>query len=257
MYKSLNSKQRDVMITCLLLANHEGKEWEWKGRIHKCMPGQFITSLKSLQESCAKDVTIQNIRCALNKLEKWGFLTNESTKTGRLITIVNWGKYQGKEEETNKAITKETAKNQQRTNKQLTTNKNNKEYNNINNIYIVPKSDEIEKIYSQLPDNIKRLFIRYIELYRNKNKSGKITDNRHLNLLEELYLIFLEMRFTFNGEVYELTPAIFESGIKTILEKEIANLNYAKQVWISEIKKKPKIVNLPERHYTYAEERYR
>jgi hypothetical protein len=65
------------------------------------------------------------------------------------------------------------------------------------------------------------------------------------------------MRFTFNGEVYELTPAIFESGIKTILEKEIANLNYAKQVWISEIKKKPKIVNLPERHYTYAEERYR
>lgn len=127
MYKALNSKQRDVMINCLLLANHEGKTWEWKGKLFKCKPGQFITSLNSLKKVCADDVTIRNIRTALDKLEKWGFLTNESTKTGRLITIVNWEKYQSKDKETDKDTDKEMTNDRQSTDKALTTNKNDKE----------------------------------------------------------------------------------------------------------------------------------
>ncbi|MGM0437519.1 MAG: DnaD domain protein [Bacillota bacterium] len=120
MYQNLNSVQRDVMINCLLLANHKSKKWEWNGKIFKCKPGQFITSLSSLKDYCAKDVSIQNIRTAINKLEEWNFLTNKSTKTGRLITIINWGKYQGEDLE----LTKQSTNNQQSTNKALTTNKN-------------------------------------------------------------------------------------------------------------------------------------
>lgn len=127
MFKNLNSKQRDVMIQLIFLANHEPHEWEWKGKIHKVKRGQCVTSLDSLKKLCASDVSFQNIRTALVKLEKWQFLTNESTKTGRLITVLNYDTYQNKEIELNKAINKQLTNDQQTANKQLTTNKNNKE----------------------------------------------------------------------------------------------------------------------------------
>ena len=124
MYKALNSKQRDVMMQCLLLANHDENEWEWGAEIYRCRSGQFITSLESLSRKCASDVKVQSVRTSLLKLEKWGFLTNESTKTGRLITICKWETYQSEILDTNKGTNKGLTKSQQRANKELTTNKN-------------------------------------------------------------------------------------------------------------------------------------
>ena len=74
-----------------------------------------------------------------------------------------------------------------------------------------------------------------------------------------MYQVYHELRFCFNGEEYKISQNIFESGIKTIIDKEIDNLNYAKQVWISELSKKPakKSVKVPEKEHEYAEERYR
>ena len=102
MYESLNSAQRDVMVQLLLMANHEEKKWEWNGQVFECHPGQFVTSLESIKKRCAKNVSLKNIRTALLKLEKWEFLANESAKTGRLITIVNWDRYQSDEKENGK-----------------------------------------------------------------------------------------------------------------------------------------------------------
>ena len=127
MYKGLTASQRDVFWICLLLANHKHKEWEWKGDIFECDPGQFITSLANIEELCAKDTSTRNIRTALNKLEKWQFLTSESTKTGRLITILNWGSYQMQENNTDKGNAKEVTKDRQRGDKEVTTTKNDKE----------------------------------------------------------------------------------------------------------------------------------
>lgn len=127
LYRNLNSKQRDVMIQVLLMANHESHEWMWQGEIFKCEPGQFVTSLDSIKEKCAKDVTIQNIRTSLQILEKWHFLTNQSTKTGRIISIIKWAEYQTDEIK----LTNKLTDNQQTVNKQLTPNKkdkNDKEY---------------------------------------------------------------------------------------------------------------------------------
>lgn len=120
MYKHLNLAQRDVFIQILISANWEENEWEWGGGIHRCKPGQFITSLASLKKKCAKCVTIKQIRTALLKLEKWQFLANESTKTGRLITVLNWDTYQ--REETDGGQSK-----RQREGKDRATIKNNKE----------------------------------------------------------------------------------------------------------------------------------
>lgn len=139
LYRELKSKsiwqlsspeQKVVLITILLLANHEENKWEWKGEQFTCRPGQLITSLNSLVRECGDGVSIQNVRTALDRFEKLGFLTNLSTKTGRLITIVNWEKYQGNDYVSNKDDNKDLTKSQQRANKDLTTNKNDKEYKN-------------------------------------------------------------------------------------------------------------------------------
>lgn len=133
MYKALNSKQRDVMITCLLLANHTPNKWEYKGVIYECKAGQMVTSLDKICNSCAKDVSIKNVRTSLAKLEKWGFLANESTKTGRLITIINWHTYQSESNLTGKDIDKGLAKSGQRGGKEVATNKNDKKEKNEKN----------------------------------------------------------------------------------------------------------------------------
>lgn len=136
LYRELKSKsiwqlsspeQKVVLITILLLANHEENKWEWKGEQFTCKPGQLITSLNSLVRECGDGVSIQNVRTALDRFEKLGFLTNVSTKTGRLITVLNWEKYQGNDSVTNKGSHKEVTKTSQRANKELTPNKNDKE----------------------------------------------------------------------------------------------------------------------------------
>ena len=110
MYKHLTAEQRDVFWICLMLANHTGKEWEWGKEIFRCNPGQFITSLNTLNELTAKNTTLKKIRIALDKLEKWGFLANKTAKTGRLITICNWSTYQCNASENGKHFGQQRAK---------------------------------------------------------------------------------------------------------------------------------------------------
>lgn len=125
-WKTSTPEQKIILITLLLMANHEENEWEWNGERYKVQPGQMITSLKSIAEACGKGVTIQNVRTAIDRFEKYEFLTSKSTNKNRLITIVNYTKYQGVENEPNKQTNKQLTSNQQATNKQLTTNKNDK-----------------------------------------------------------------------------------------------------------------------------------
>lgn len=143
----LNStpEQKTILITLLLMVNHEENTWEWKGQKYTVQPGQMITSLNSIVEKCGKGITTQNVRTALKRFEKLDFLTNESTKQNRLITIVNWGKYQGIENEPNKVSNNQLTNDQQRPNNQLTTNNNDNNDNNDNNNYYVRNSED--KLY--------------------------------------------------------------------------------------------------------------
>ena len=130
-WKMSTPEQKTILITLLLMANHEDKSWEWRGEQYQCRPGEFITSLEKIVEKCGKGVTIQNVRTALKRFEKLEFLTDKSTKQGRLISIVNWGIYQSDSIEPDKESNSQLTDSQQTTNRQLTPNKNNK--NNKNN----------------------------------------------------------------------------------------------------------------------------
>ena len=125
-WKKSTPEHKSILITLLLMANHESNEWEWEGKKFTVKPGQFITSIDSIKKECGRGISFQNIRSALARFQNLGFLTNQSTKTGRLITILNWEDYQGNGNKTNKDTNKEVTKNQQRGNKEVTTNKNDK-----------------------------------------------------------------------------------------------------------------------------------
>lgn len=142
----LNStpEQKTIFIVLLLMANHEEKEWEWRGQKYRIKPGQMITSLNSIVLNCGKGMTTQKVRTALKRFEKLGFLTNESTNKNRLITIVNWGKYQGVLKQYNNGYNMQLTSNQQAPNKHLTTN------NNDNNDVIMINNDDKANYLSQI-----------------------------------------------------------------------------------------------------------
>ncbi len=123
-------EQKVILITLLSMASHKQSEWEWKGQKFKIQPGQFITSLDKIVLKCGEGVTEQKVRTALKRFEKYEFLTNESTKTGRLITIVNWRLYQDNEDEPNKESNSHLTNTQQTPNNQLTPIKNDKNNKN-------------------------------------------------------------------------------------------------------------------------------
>ncbi|MCX7749346.1 MAG: hypothetical protein N2645_21005 [Clostridia bacterium] len=123
-------EQKTILITLLSMANFKENEWEWKGEKYKCKPGQFVTSLESIAKACGKGVTVQNVKTAIKRFKKFDFLTNESTNTGRLITIVNWGVYQGSNSAANKESNNDLTKTSQRGNKQANTYIRSKKDNN-------------------------------------------------------------------------------------------------------------------------------
>ncbi|MFW2487998.1 hypothetical protein ACN077_05390 [Clostridium chromiireducens] len=130
-------EQKVILVTLLSMANHEEKEWEWGGKKFTAKPGELVTSLESIVKKSGIGISVQNVRTALKRFEKYEFLTQEVTKTGRFIKIINWGVYQGSVEKTNKEADRGLTNIPQTSNKDLTTNKNEKNYkNDKNKIYI-------------------------------------------------------------------------------------------------------------------------
>lgn len=125
-WRQSTPEQKVILITLLLMANHEPCEWEWRGKKFVVQPGQFVTSLPAIQERCGKGISIQNIRTALARFQKLEFLTDKASETGRLINILNWAEYQGFNGESNSLTNRPNWDNQQSTNRRLTANKNDK-----------------------------------------------------------------------------------------------------------------------------------
>lgn len=93
-YKNLTGRQRDVIITLLLMADHESREWKYKDKTYRTEPGQVFTSFEKIREKCGKDCTRETVRATILNAENNYFLTRISHKTHTLITIENWETYQ-------------------------------------------------------------------------------------------------------------------------------------------------------------------
>lgn len=149
-----SNEQRVILITLLAMANWKETEWDYYGEKIKLNPGQFIASAPAIKERCnSSEITIMKIRTALERFEKLDFLTvsltGKSTKSGKLITIVNWRLYQSNEEEDNRQNNKEI------TDRQPTDNRHIKEEG---------------KEYKELKEDKEKGFERFWELYPSKRK---------------------------------------------------------------------------------------
>ena len=103
-----------LFVTILLLANWKGKKWHGK----TIRRGQLWTSIPTLSEKSG--LTIQQTRTALNHLKSTGEITDKPTRDGRLITVVNYGKYQAVDEELTRKSTDKPTDDQQTANRPLT-----------------------------------------------------------------------------------------------------------------------------------------
>ena len=133
-----DSHTKDLFIHLLLLANHE--ENQWQGKTIK--RGQLITSVNHLAEECG--ISTQNVRTSLKKLKSTHEITIKTTNKYTLVTIENYDKFQGEVIEITHEPTSKLTIKQQTTNNQLTTNKNDKNDNNIYFSYFINKIRETD-----------------------------------------------------------------------------------------------------------------
>ncbi|CAI3435429.1 DnaD domain-containing protein [Enterococcus cecorum] len=225
------AEQKVILITLLLMANHAEKEWEWQGQKYVAKPGQFVTSLSKIAEVCGEGISFQNVRTALKRFEKYGFLTNESTNKNRLITINNWAFYQDNPNQPNKQPNKQLTSNQQATNKQLTTNNNDKQINNVtNNVVVDEQVDPISKAirtYEQVFGLANPITIQTIQYWCQ-------------DLSPELVIKALEITSNNNARSFKYTEAILRDwekrGIQTVEDVEALE----KQREVQQEKQKPK-----------------
>jgi uncharacterized phage protein (TIGR02220 family) len=175
-------EQKVILVTLLLMVNHEEKEWEWEGKKYVCKPGQVITSLKQIKKIAGRGISVQNVRTALTRFEKiHQFLTSESTNRNRLITICNWERYQKRENEADNQTNKQLTSSQQAANKQLTTNKNDKN----------DKNDKNEKKINipRLSDEICRFVDGFNEIKKSKFRTTKQLESKFNARLKEGYTV--------------------------------------------------------------------
>ena len=186
-WQNSTPEQKTILITLLLMANHEPNQWEWKGKKYIVKSGEFITSLEKIVAKCGKGITTQNVRSALKRFEKLQFLTNESTKQNRLIKIENWGLYQDEENQPNKATNKEVTNDQQRPNKEVTTNKNDKNDKNIfNNLSIDKLFVPLIEKWNELPDAIAKISTMKKDTQRYKMLSQRVNEYGSDKILEAI-----------------------------------------------------------------------
>jgi hypothetical protein len=113
-----------LWIHLLVMANHKKNKMMWNGEILSINEGQFITGRKELSEKTGiPETTIEDI---LKFLERQQQIRQQKTTKFRLITVINWEKYQVSD---TKSDNKPTTERQQ-----ADTNKNDKKDKNEKNV---------------------------------------------------------------------------------------------------------------------------
>ena len=118
-WKNSTPEQKVVLMTLLMKATFRPTTEEFQGRVIELQPGQMITSLEGICNTAGKGISIQNVRTALKRFVRLGFITDIPTNKNRLITIINWELYQGDEQAANKQANRDLTGVQQASNNDI------------------------------------------------------------------------------------------------------------------------------------------
>ncbi|WP_297013573.1 hypothetical protein [uncultured Dialister sp.] len=86
--------QVKVLLTVMFLAAWTPKKWDVLGHEFTIQPGEAFISTRDLADRAGDGVSHKVVRGALERFEKLGFWTLKRARTGTLIHIVNWRRYQ-------------------------------------------------------------------------------------------------------------------------------------------------------------------
>ena len=164
------SKHVHLWIHLLLQANHKEREVRLGGKDIIIKPGQFITGRKQLsKETGISETTIERV---LTDFEKNGQqIGQQKTTKNRLITIINWGLYQG-----------DGQRNGQQTDNKRTTNGHKQERkNDKNERKKVKKEVSFPKTQEKIKEVIELLNERVGKNFQPTNQSTRAFITARLN----------------------------------------------------------------------------
>lgn len=183
-----NMKYAWLWIVLLLLASHKGTEFLHGNKLIKLECGQLLTGRKQLAEkSGIKEGTIETI---LNYLESQQQIQQQKTTKYRVITILNWDKYQQDQQQIQ----------QQNNNKITTKRQQNDTFKNVKNVKNVKKENiyiqNFEEFWKLHPKKIakkdcKKKYLKILDKHEKLIKKNKPSSNSHENIMRgfKLYLI--------------------------------------------------------------------
>lgn len=119
-----DAKWLQVWIKCLVLATHQPYKTVFGGKVIELLPGQFITSRRSL--ATETDTHESKVERILKVLETEHQIEQVGGSVSRLITITKWEEFQNGEQDSEQQSNNERTTVEQRPN----TNKNNKNIKN-------------------------------------------------------------------------------------------------------------------------------
>jgi DNA-binding transcriptional regulator YhcF (GntR family) len=107
-----NPDSLSVWVHMLMLANHAETKRQINGSVVVVLPGQIITSRRSLSEKTG--VQESKIERILKRLESEQQITQRGLSKFRVISIVNWAEYQSSEQQSEQQVnSRRTADEQQ------------------------------------------------------------------------------------------------------------------------------------------------
>jgi len=139
-----------LFLHCLLIANW--KDGRFMGQV---IPrGSFVSSYSQLAEQT--NLSVQNVRTAINHLKLTGELTVKSHSKYSVFTVVNYCRYQ----DDNRRANKQPTNNQQTTNKQLTTieeYKEREEGEELKEYKYYPNDETLDRTFADYVDMRKKI----------------------------------------------------------------------------------------------------
>lgn len=172
----------------LLSVNHAEQKVLFGGKSITMLPGQMITGRKKIADFWK--ISESKVERILNLLENEQQIEQQKSNKNRLITVLNWQKYQNSEQQ----IEQQVNNNRTTSEQQVNTNKNIKNDNNINNYTtrtrvkkkygefqnVFLTDAEIEKLKKQLPN-----FDKNLETFSKKlEKKGYKYKSHYLAMLD-------------------------------------------------------------------------
>ena len=114
-FYSKDSEKVHLWVHLLMSANHAGKEELLGGKPFFCASGQFTTGRKQLSsETGISESKIERILTYFEKIEQQ--IEQQKTSTNRLISILNWDKYQINEQPIKQRVNNKRTTSEQRVN---------------------------------------------------------------------------------------------------------------------------------------------